>query len=271
MSDGTYKLLNGNGKIKDRKFNKLKNLFFIFFILSFVCLLSSFLTQIFLERNVNFFMKAKEGIYGKHEMLIRFVPLYNNGTNGPLTINRKIDDGTKSNIYSMIRETNESFDSSFYDYNAFKKMKNVIKKKEEYFCELGLPSEAFEGYYLTCPAHYTIVVEKATFGRYKSDNIHCIKDYNGNTLDNSKIETKKNCGINVLGTVKELCEERTECNLKPNSSFFNNPCKNLYKYLYVKYHCKKDKVSIFYIYILNSIIFIININIMNLNDNYGNY
>ncbi|OUM67733.1 hypothetical protein PIROE2DRAFT_4674 [Piromyces sp. E2] len=244
MADRTL-LLNSDRRKRNRnrKVNKLKSGLLIIFLLSFITLLSRYVTEVFLEKNINYFMKSKDGIYGKEEMFIRFMPLYNNGTKGPITINRKLDDGRKFNIYSMMRETNESFESSFYDQEAFKKLKNVVKKDEEYFCEIGLPSEAFEGYYLTCPTHYTIAIDKAAYGRYKSDRTHCIKDYKGEYLANSRIETSKDCGINALGKVKELCEGRTECNLKPNSSFFGSHCENLYKYLHVKYHCVKDKVS----------------------------
>jgi len=240
MDDRTY-LLNNNGRKKNKKSIKLKNTIIILFVLSFISLLSIHVTEVFLERNEYYFKESKNELFGKEDKYIKFVSLYNNGTKGPITTDRSMDDGKKFNIYSMIKETNESFDSSFYDYDTFKKLNNIVKRDEEYFCELGLPSEAYDGYYLTCPTHYTIVVDKADYGRYQSDITHCLKDSNNEYLSSSKVNTDKDCIVNKLATVKEMCDGRTECNLKPNSSFFGNPCEHLYKYLYVKYHCKKDE------------------------------
>lgn len=61
-----------------------------------------------------------------------------------------------------------------------------------------------------------------------------------------KYEKKsKHCGQNVVNSIKEKCEGKIYCTLIPSKHFFKNVCINeLNKYLYLEYHCNKNKVNI---------------------------
>jgi len=165
---------------------------------------------------------------------------------GPITINKKRDDGTKLNIYSMIirNVNNIIFDEN---ENKFKKLNKIINKDPKYLCEYPdkKPSESFKGYYLSCPTHYTISINNTFYGRYKDDFEHCITYPDGKNVSMSELSVNKTCGVEPFDTLKELCEDRIECLIKPCDAFFGSEmCLNTYKYLYVDYFCKKDIVCI---------------------------
>jgi len=213
------------------------------FILYFIYLLTKFITKAIFESQHHGLINRKKNIYSNYFSLPNFELLYTNGTKGPITVNRKKDDGNKFNIYNMITENNnEDFESFFYDKDEFNKLSKKVSKDEEYLCELGLPSESTEGYYLICPAQYTIAIDKAFYGRYANDKSHCNVDDKGKKVEESRLEVSEDCGKDSIDIVKGLCEGRIECNIRPNISFFSNSCdKDIYKYLHVKYHCIKNK------------------------------
>jgi len=168
--------------------------------------------------------------------------------NGPITINRKKDDGTKQNIFSMINNDIEN-DSFFYDdEDKFQKLDNIVNITQKYLCEYHdkKPSESFEGYYLTCPTHYTISINNTFYGRYKGDLQHCITYPDGRNANMFELMVKETCGVQPLDTLKEICEDKKECLVRPCNAYFGSEvCLNTYKYLYVDYYCKKDIVCIF--------------------------
>jgi len=165
--------------------------------------------------------------------------LITNEKKGPITVNREKDDGTKLNIYSMIIK---NINDTLYNDNEFNNLDEIINIDPQYLCEYQnrKPSESFKGYYISCPAYYTISINNTFYGRYKDDYEHCIKHPNGRKARMSELRIKKTCGVEPLDTLKELCEDRKECLIRPCNSFFENACKNTYKYLYIDYYCKKD-------------------------------
>jgi len=137
-------------------------------------------------------------------------------------------------------------DTFYYKYNKFEELENKIPDLEEYLCELGtgLPPEAYKGYEIACPAHYTIVIDKTFYGRHANDNKRCNTYYEGNPIGEELLSGDKECGYSPTSIVKELCDGRVTCFVRPGSSHFTrNDCPNIFKYLHVKYHCVKDKVS----------------------------
>jgi len=177
-----------------------------------------------------------------------FLPLNENELDGPITINREKDNGKKRNLYKMIRKENESL--NYYNYDEFNKLEIEKEKKSEYFCELqsSLRTEVLEGYELSCPEYYTIVIDKAFYGRYANDFNNCKpklykKEFNKvkKIKKIKKLIKKKNCGYEPTKKVKYSCEGRSYCKLFPNKSYFKDKCFGFSKYLHIVYHCKKIK------------------------------
>jgi len=163
-----------------------------------------------------------------------------NKENGPITVNRKEDDGTKLNIFSMINDIEEN--TIFYDENEFDKLDKIVNVTQKYLCEYNdkKPSESFEGYYLTCPTHYTISINNTFYGRFKGDVERCNSYHDGRKVPLRKLEVNEDCGSKPIDTLKEYCENRKECLVRPCNSFFGKTCLSTYKYLYVDYYCQKD-------------------------------
>jgi len=130
----------------------------------------------------------------------------------------------------------------FYNENDFNKLDKIVNVTQKYICEYNdrKPPESFEGYYLSCPTHYTISIKDTFYGRYKGDFKRCIKFYNGKDVPMKALEVDKTCGVKPIDTLKELCEGKKECLVKPCNDFFGKVCRKTYKYLYVDYYCKKD-------------------------------
>jgi len=186
-----------------------------------------------------------------------FLPLNENDLDGPITTNRKNDNGKKRNLYNMIRKENESL--NYYNYDEFNKLEKITEKKSEYFCELQstLRAEVLDGYELSCPEYYTIVIDKAFYGRYANDFINCNpKLYKKEQKEIKKFKKikgfikRKNCGYEPIKKIKRSCDGKSYCKLFPNKSFFKDKCFGFLKYLHVVYHCekieesKKERISI---------------------------
>lgn len=225
--------------------------FIIIFIFLTIILTSTFLAKVLIiDKNPTYRTNPKN----KNKILFKEIPelpgfttVYTNGTLGPVTVDRDLDDGTKFNIYNlMVKNNNEDFEKMYYDYDAYEELEDILHKEDEYLCEVGLPSEAVNGYQISCPLHYTLSIDNAFYGRYANDISHCAVNNKGEKIDEAKLSVQENCGKKVLDIVKKICEKRKECTIKPNRAFFSNPCKNIYKYLHVKYHCTKNKVGFIY-------------------------
>jgi len=169
-----------------------------------------------------------------------FVPLYTNGTKGPITTNRELDNGTKYNVYNMILESNEKdFNSFFYNTDEFKDLSEIVLKKEEYICEIGPPLESFNGTTLECPLYYSISIDTAFYGRYANDGSHCSINEKGDFVPDEHLIIDRDCGKDSIELVKKYCEGKRMCTLKAARSIFSESCHGYYKYLHVKYHCSK--------------------------------
>lgn len=168
-----------------------------------------------------------------------------NETNGPITVDRKKDDGTKLNLYSMMinSRNNDILDS--LNSKKFDELEKDLPQKDEYFCELDMkiPPEGYRGYNVTCPVHYSIIIDKAFYGRYAQDTKNCNLYDDGSEVRYINRYTSNDCGYDTIEDIKELCEGKVDCIIKPTNYFFTNKCKSLFKYLHVKYHCTKDTVS----------------------------
>jgi len=161
-------------------------------------------------------------------------------TDGPITINRKKDDGKKRVLKDLILDNNEkNFESFYYDYESYDNLDTILKKDDEYLCEVGEPSE-FRGYNVSCPKHYTIEIDEAFYGRYAFDTTRC-PTRNKKKVQFKNLLTKTKCGKDSTKIVKELCEGEKECTIKPSYTYFSAPCPTIHKYLHVKYHCKKNE------------------------------
>lgn len=177
------------------------------------------------------------------ESLKDFMPLYENRTNGPITIDRSMNDGTKLDIYSMINSKKKNY--TYYDFKQYKTINKKYSKKSIYLCELSddSPLEGDDGYTLKCPIHYTISVNYTFYGRYANDLKRCNKDKDGNDLDIHYLNVTSNCGYKYTDSVKKICEGKRKCILKPSDNIYMNDCDHINKYLHIKYQCVKEKVG----------------------------
>lgn len=167
--------------------------------------------------------------------------LDDNIPNGPITTDRELDDGTKRNLYSMIRSNDDSF---YYKYDEFNRLDEIISKKPEYICEdySRIRPEAQKGHDIACPRYYTIKIDKAFYGRYANDTQHCSNiQFTPSVM--SKI--REDCGRNIIKNIKEKCEGKVYCSLIPRNLFYGDSCGGVYKYLHIEYRCIKDSVKNF--------------------------
>jgi len=170
-----------------------------------------------------------------------FEYLVENDNHSPITVDREKDDGTKLNMYDFIHPEDLSF---YYKQEKFDKLEEVVNiSKDNYFCEYNedAPPEAYNGYEISCPAHYTIKIDYAFYGRHANDYKHCNTNYKGEEIDEDNLKVDKECGNEPIDTVKEFCEGRVYCTLIPGGYYFNDSCEEKFKYLHVDYHCVKDK------------------------------
>jgi len=231
FSKYSYYRLNDYGIRHKRKIFSLIKKFIVFCIIIFVLYLP-----------ILYILYSKTIETDKLD-LENFEFLITNDKKGPITVNREKDDGSKLNIYSMIIK---NVNNTLYDDDEFSNLDEIIEIDPQYLCEYRnrKPSESFKGYYISCPTHYTISINNTFYGRYKNDFEHCTKHPNGRRARMSELRVKKTCGVEPLDTLKELCEDRKECLVKPCNAFFENACSNTLKYLYIDYYCKKDIVCI---------------------------
>ncbi|ORX42278.1 hypothetical protein BCR36DRAFT_407095 [Piromyces finnis] len=186
----------------------------------------------------------------KNKLPKGFVLLNDSISNGPITQNKDIDTGTKRNLYQLINKENENGDFNYdeYNYNEYMKLENETHWKSEYFCQINSKSrpEVLKGNDLTCPEYYTIVIDKAFYGRHPNDKEHCPITFA--FLKYKKI--KEGCGYEPVDIVKSKCEGKQYCTLIPSDRVFKDTCVGLKKYLHIEYHCvkkaqlKKKRISI---------------------------
>jgi len=254
-------LLLNNNKIKSsgRKNDKLKNA--VIFILSCLVVLSIYCISLRSENNSQLIKSGKYNSGEMHELdeiyELNGNNIFNNSTaekppvqgfefvdpenpKGPITVDLKRDDGTKIDYTKLINPEDDSF---YYKYDEFDKLDYKILDLEEYLCELGTgsPPEAYKGYEISCPSHYTITIDNVFYGRHANDTKHCNTYYEGNSVEEEMLTTKKECGDSQIRNVKELCDGKVTCFVRPGGSHFTDSCPGKFKYLHVNYHCVKDK------------------------------
>jgi len=169
-----------------------------------------------------------------------FVFVNEKSLKGPITIDRQKDDGTKLDLYSFINKESDDF---YYNQDEFDALDDIIPDKSAYLCELGtgFAPEAYKGYNISCPAHYTINIDKVFYGRHANDKKHCNVYYEGVPVEDEMLDVKKECGNEPIENVKEICEGRVYCTLRPGGSHFTDSCPSKFKYLHINYHCEKDE------------------------------
>jgi len=193
------------------------------------------------SENINCFKENMKNSNNSQFEVEGFMPLYTNGTKGPITTNRELDDGKKKNIYSYILENNEEdFNKFYYDIKSFLDLPETIEKEEEYSCEMKRPYEN-KGTILICPEHYGITIDDAFFGRYANDLEHCQEKNKDGELRKEVLYVEKNCGVNVKDRVKSLCEGKTRCKILSTTNTFSDSCPYFSKYAHIKYHCARNK------------------------------
>ena len=80
---------------------------------------------------------------------------------------------------------------------------------------------------LSCPSGGKINVLEASYGRH--DGHTCLRHPSSHT---------SNCHAgNSVWIVKSKCNNLSSCSLFASNSVFGDPCRGIYKYLRVKYHC----------------------------------
>ncbi|ORX58452.1 hypothetical protein BCR36DRAFT_276944 [Piromyces finnis] len=129
------------------------------------------------------------------------------------------------------------------DINDFDSLEEVLPLTSKYLCELkeNQPYESQKGYVLSCPSQYTISVNYTFYGRYANDIENCETGSDNRYIKEDYRYTEVDCGYDPIRVVKDLCEGKEECTLKPYNDFFENRCGVIYKYLHIKYQCIKNK------------------------------
>jgi len=86
-----------------------------------------------------------------------------NITNSQNAIDKKLDDGTKRNLYSIYRSEDDLF---YYKYNEFNNLNITVSMEPKYLCEIydKLRIEVQNGYDTSYPKYYTIKIDKAFNG-----------------------------------------------------------------------------------------------------------
>ncbi|ORX76536.1 hypothetical protein BCR32DRAFT_296185 [Anaeromyces robustus] len=174
-------------------------------------------------------------------------------TNGPITLNRTLDNGKKRNLFNITTIEDDSF---YYDYNKYKNLKNELEKKIEHFCELprNIRPEVQKGYEILCPKYYVIKIDNAFYGRRKNETEYC--NPNHNNLYNQNYNGEE-CGYSANKVIKQLCEGKRYCMVSNRTTMLKDPCKNIIKYIEIEYHCEKipklEKINIKIVQFYNGI------------------
>jgi len=264
LPDENQKYVPIHNNINRNKYTRYRKIRKIILILLLVLLMISSITittiivlidkRKFATKIKNTYHNIKENYYQNDYLLKNdlvtvkgFVPLNDNEVNGPITLNKEMDDGTKLDLRSLmnIGFENDTIDD-VYDSNMFNNLEEVLPENSKYLCELdeNMPSEGLKGYVLSCPSQYTISVNYTFYGRYENDIENCNKYPGGQEVKENYLRNPTDCGYDPMHVVKDLCEGKQECTIKPCNDFFANYCHRKFKYLHIKYHCIRNKVSI---------------------------
>eukprot|EP00833_Pecoramyces_ruminatium_P017266 jgi/Orpsp1_1/1191298/evm.model.d7180000084786.1 len=246
IEDDEVLLLDNQKVKKQNNFHVFKNGVVVIISSIFVIIVTLFIANKISDKYGNMLCSPNELSLNNstdtiNDLPYGFVFVDENANHGPITVDREKDDGTKLNIYNFIHPEDLSF---YYNQDEFDKLKEVINDdSQSYFCEYGTgaPPEAYEGYEISCPAHYTIAIDKVFYGRHAGDKKHCTKYYEGREVEDDYLTVTEECGNEPIDNVKEICEGRVYCSLRPGGSHFSDSCPGKFKYLHVSYHCVKEK------------------------------
>eukprot|EP00833_Pecoramyces_ruminatium_P005443 jgi/Orpsp1_1/1179475/evm.model.c7180000069468.1 len=194
--------------------------------------------QLYFNFNNSLFVNYKKN--RNVNLPIGFKLVDENIPDGPITVNKENDDGTKRNLFNIVRFEKENNIS--FKYEELNNLNDTQGIKSEYFCELktNIRPEGIKGYDISCPIHYTIKIDKAFYGRYAKDKKRC-KIINGRKYKKHQLKIKQNCGYEPTKYIKELCEGKKYCTVIPSKNFFKNYCNDISKYLHINYYCIEDK------------------------------
>jgi len=230
------------GYIPKKKLNKVKRNIVIVFIAILVVVSLLYSLKVLNENGPK---KGKQNYSSPKEITINsFKPVIKNKTNGPITINRELDDGTKVNLFEkIVNNPDNKLENFLYDKETLDSLPLTIEQEERYLCEVsfGLTEDSNDSYEITCPMYYSITIDKAFYGRYARDAERCTTDFKGDEVGEGLLSPLTNCGKNVEKTVKEICEGKSRCDIAPGKQIFQDTCSGKIKYLHLKYHCTKNK------------------------------
>ena len=88
---------------------------------------------------------------------------------------------------------------------------------------------------LSCPAGQGIVVDFANYGR--TSNPVCVQDQERDKPNNCYTPSHTNF-------IATFCNGQSSCVVPATNSFFGDTCPNVFKYLQIKYHCRRGPVVI---------------------------
>jgi len=169
---------------------------------------------------------------------------------GPITIDRNLDDGTKLNIYKMTFPLNENTSLYYDELKKYNKQNDTILMNDKYFCELNskLPPEGQKDYSVSCPHNYQIAINDTFYGRFAYDTENCKYYSNGTKVPRNKLYRIRDSGYRLNETMKKFCDGKKECILKPHDYFFYRKYRLLNNYLYINYQCIKKEVNFFFFF-----------------------
>ncbi|XP_056303585.1 D-galactoside-specific lectin-like [Danio aesculapii] len=88
--------------------------------------------------------------------------------------------------------------------------------------------------HLFCPGYSKIKILAANYGR--TDKKTCIKDIPPREIRNTKCRSS-----NSLPVVSSWCDGHETCSVPATNGVFSDPCIGTYKYLTVKYCCRRGR------------------------------
>jgi len=242
-SDDEYDLIGNKGK-KYRKRRTKNNVLIVGTVL--LILFSGCFTA---KKIIDSSRETKRKLINANKILFEdFVSVFTNGTSGPITINRNLDDGEKINMYSKMLDLDDNKIENFLNYE-YSSLEETIEMEPKFMCERagGLTEDGSQGYDLVCPLFYKIVIDEAFYGRYAHDDQRCIYNYKNERVSEETLAKYRNvttdCGTNynssIKSTIKQLCEGKSSCTILPNKTMFPDTCKSISKYLHLSYYCTK--------------------------------
>eukprot|EP00833_Pecoramyces_ruminatium_P001653 jgi/Orpsp1_1/1175685/evm.model.c7180000054831.1 len=246
-----YGILMNEGAMRpEKKSSKFKKILLLIIIsLTLIIISAKYTTKKLIDNGKVIFNNKEYKLIEKKISVNNFEPVDSNKIQGPITVDRERDDGSKINLYeNVLNLYDNKFESFYFDEESFKQLNETVPAEEKYMCETtGLITEdMMQGHDIRCPMFYHITFDKQFYGRYKHDGIHCIKNNQGEIVDSSLLERYKkmstDCGRELPEIVGKLCAGKNSCILQPGRSILPDTCVGMGKYLHVQYHCTRDDV-----------------------------